>query len=111
MFPLAPLPTEADKRKARAAVASALRSGLISKPLICQHCLKPGRLEGHHPDYSQPLNVRWLHNRCHKIEEGRVILTDNQLDLARRLRNLKFSFRAIARRLGVSERSIREEFR
>jgi hypothetical protein len=34
----------------------------------CQSCGKPGRTEGQHHGYSQPLNVRWLCCACHAAE-------------------------------------------
>lgn len=52
-----------DKRKAQTAVGNAIRDGrLIPKP--CERC---GTLktQGHHEDYSKPLEVLWLCTRCH----------------------------------------------
>lgn len=52
-----------ERAAARRAVQSALRSGeLVRQP--CERCgTEPAH--GHHDDYSQPLDVRWLCRRCH----------------------------------------------
>jgi ribosomal protein S27AE len=43
----------------------AVRSGRITRPDVCSQCSRGGRIEAHHDDYSQPLEVRWLCSRCH----------------------------------------------
>ena len=54
-----------EKRRAHAAVALALRTETLTKPKICSRCGISGRIEGHHPDYTQPLSVIWLCPQCH----------------------------------------------
>lgn len=55
------------KYKAHSAVNYALKNGNLSKPDICETCKKNGRqIEGHHNDYSKPLEVVWLCSACHK---------------------------------------------
>lgn len=57
-----------DKAKARYAVGNAVRDGLL-KRLPCEVCGNP-KSQGHHDDYSKPLDVRWLcfthHREYHK---------------------------------------------
>jgi hypothetical protein len=53
------------------AVARALKTGRLTKPESCEACGAGGRLEGHHPDYSKPLDVRWLCVGCHYAEHGK----------------------------------------
>jgi len=51
---------------ARQKAGRAQRKGRLVKPTACQLCgetLK--RLVKHHPDYSQPLQVQWLCDKCH----------------------------------------------
>jgi 5-formyltetrahydrofolate cyclo-ligase len=56
-----------EKAVARNWVNNALRDGKIEKPESCSRCGKSGILEAHHPDYSKPTEVLWVHDRCHKI--------------------------------------------
>lgn len=57
------------KKEASELVARAIRSGKIQKPLTCSVCGKTNcRIEGHHPDYSKPLEVIWLCKKCHYAE-------------------------------------------
>lgn len=51
-----------------------VRNGKVSKPDTCQNCgAKPGRIEGHHEDYSRPLDVEWLCSQCHKDRHKELI--------------------------------------
>ena len=53
-------------RVAWAKVGYAIKTGDIKKPSECQKCArKPKRIEGHHFDYSKPLDVIWLCASCH----------------------------------------------
>ena len=55
-----------EKRGATQAVNNAVRDGRLLKPDSCQHCGKTGcKIEGHHEDYSKPLDVVWLCTQCH----------------------------------------------
>lgn len=56
-----------EKFKARSAVSNAIRSGrLVRRP--CRGCGSTSKVEGHHPDYSKPLDVVWLCDACHHAE-------------------------------------------
>lgn len=59
-----------EKTKARYMVRDALSAGKITKPDNCTSCDATGRLEGHHNDYSKPLDVEWLCVLCHKAKHG-----------------------------------------
>lgn len=55
-----------EKYKAITMVSNALRSGKLLQPDSCEKCGKATRnIEGHHDDYSKPLEVRWLCLTCH----------------------------------------------
>ena len=48
------------------AVRIAKRSGLLVRPDTCSKCQSVGIIEGHHEDYSKPLEVTWLCKPCHR---------------------------------------------
>ena len=63
-----------EKRLAHNAVSNAIRDGrLLKKP--CERCGNPDS-EGHHDDYSKPLDVKWLCPKHHA--ERHVQLRDEQ---------------------------------
>ncbi|MEE8143243.1 MAG: hypothetical protein V3T77_09090, partial [Planctomycetota bacterium] len=43
----------------------AIRSGSVVRPNTCEKCGVECRPEGHHPDYSRPLEVVFVCRRCH----------------------------------------------
>lgn len=53
------------KGRAAAAVRGAVRSGKLVKPDACEKCGEISPLQGHHDDYSKPLEVEWLCAFCH----------------------------------------------
>lgn len=59
-----------DRFTARALVAQAVRSGSLVR-MPCEVC-GAERAEGHHADYSKPLDVRWL-CRLHHLAEHRLL--------------------------------------
>lgn len=60
-----------EKAKAYRAINNAIARGLMTKPTNCARCLSVGLVEGHHPDYSNPLEVIWLCRKCHNKEHGK----------------------------------------
>lgn len=56
-----------EKRKAQSAVASAILSCKIVKPVNCDYCGKECKLHGHHSAYSEDMHlaVTWLCPECH----------------------------------------------
>ena len=63
---------EREKAIARTELWRAIKRGVILKPASCEigeDCL--GQIEGHHDDYSKPLEVRWLCKRHHQQHHAR----------------------------------------
>lgn len=50
---------------ARAKVQYAVKKGFLIKPKWCEVCNLVKPLQGHHEDYSKPLEVIWLCTGCH----------------------------------------------
>jgi len=44
-----------------------IRKGHITRPNVCENCLTEKKTEGHHEDYTKPLDVRWLCRPCHRL--------------------------------------------
>lgn len=54
-----------EKWDARAKLRYAVKMGRLSKPIVCDTCEENKVLQGHHEDYSKPLDVMWLCSKCH----------------------------------------------
>lgn len=55
------------RSKARTVFRRAVARGKIIRPKKCQSCLrKTSPIQGHHPDYSKPLDVLWVCRPCHE---------------------------------------------
>ena len=62
-----------EKHQCHTSLKNAVRDGKITKSASCQSCgTSDGRIHGHHPDYTKPLEVMWLcatcHSRQHRLE-------------------------------------------
>src|SRR3954469_507688 len=59
-------------RSARYAAALGEQLGLIARPKCCSWCRRHRRLQRHHWDYDEPLNVTFLCVDCHDIADTMV---------------------------------------
>lgn len=59
-----------EKQKARSMVSQAVKKGILKRE-PCQVCNKE-KSEGHHPDYSKPLEVMWLCKKHHVEEHSKI---------------------------------------
>ncbi len=55
-----------EQGKARTAVSDAIKVEKLRRPSTCEECGLPTETQGHHPDYSKPLEVIWLCLKCHR---------------------------------------------
>ena len=54
-----------EKWLARAKARYAVKIGKLTKPAECEECKEVKPLQGHHEDYTKPLEVIWLCTGCH----------------------------------------------
>ena len=74
-----------EKTTAKRQVRTAIANGTLIKPTTCEACgvapapLRDGRsgLQAHHPNYAEPLNVRWLCHHYHVLEHKMEARNDN----------------------------------
>jgi hypothetical protein len=57
-----------EKHTARAKLRYAVGTGKLQRPTKCTRCPSTEKIQGHHPDYTKPLEVIWLCHKCHEYE-------------------------------------------
>ncbi len=60
--------------RAQRAVHWAVKVGHLVRPETCEQCGKGGRIDGHHPDYTRPLDVVWLCRSCHGLTRRKPVM-------------------------------------
>ena len=64
-----------EKAAAGWAVKNAITDGRIIRPGECEICHRECVPDGHHEDYSKPLDIVWLCRKCHSgVHAGKVTL-------------------------------------
>lgn len=115
---------------ARRMVALAVKQGKLIRPESCQRCGDyPGKasdgramIQGHHPDYSKPLDVEWICCKCHREEtplpvvmggkaigsvNGQAKLTEDDVIKMRSMRAKGMSYVALGAHFGINHTSAR----
>jgi len=60
-----------ERIKAVNRVTHAIKVGKLIRPTTCELCGGSKKIEAHHSDYNQPLEVAWLCRECHiKVHHG-----------------------------------------
>lgn len=54
------------KYAAHVITRNAIRDGKLFPATSCSACNSTEKIEGHHDDYTKPMEVRWLCEKCHK---------------------------------------------
>lgn len=62
-----PESTKSERVRANGLVNMRIRRGSMERPSACQMCGKSGKVDAHHPDYSQPDLVAFLCRSCHML--------------------------------------------
>lgn len=79
-----------EKQRAHEAVHYSCKYGDLERPDKCPECGESGRrIEAHHEDYSEPLNIEWLCSSCHKSLHVRQNRRDRARRQLRRLPNYR----------------------
>lgn len=66
-----------EKLKAKNILNQAIQKGEITRPTQCACCgCSSTGIEGHHHDYSKPLDVVWLCRGCHIEEHNKIRVKD-----------------------------------
>jgi hypothetical protein len=63
--------------RACGALWRAIKRGEIVRGTICEQCASTQTIEACHDDYSQPLKVKWLCIRCHRLWDAQTPKTGN----------------------------------
>lgn len=59
--------------RARQVLSRAILRGKVVRPDECSRCGVPCKPQGHHDDYSRPLDVAWLCSSCHGIAHRTIV--------------------------------------
>jgi uncharacterized Fe-S cluster-containing radical SAM superfamily protein len=63
-------PRRVRTRAARYAAAVAEQVGILTRPPVCAWCHRRQRLQRHHWDYDEPLEVTFLCPDCHRVADS-----------------------------------------
>jgi len=55
-----------NRKQASTIARNAIRDGKLTRGTSCVKCESTNKIEGHHCDYTKPLDLMWLCEPCHK---------------------------------------------
>ena len=93
---------------AHALVAEAVRKGLLYRFQHCQDCAVRTNTKAHHEDYTKPLDVEWLCQRCHTYRHLPPPTERNWAMLAWSESHPEESYRQIGKHFGLSAERARQ---
>lgn len=67
------------KTAARTILNNAINTGKLKRETVCSQCRLNSRIQAHHPDYSKPLDVKWLCTKCHALEHHPLPALEDQI--------------------------------
>jgi len=77
--------TAKERRAIHFQVSLAIQRGELVRSRHCESCGRRTRTQGHHDDYTKPLEVRWLCSSCHvRLHAGLPLLPDKTAALISR---------------------------
>lgn len=65
-----PLVLPRTKQQVNQRLTYAIRMGKVERGTTCERCGAEGRCDGHHHDYTKPLDVEWLCRSCHRAHHA-----------------------------------------
>lgn len=102
-----------DRKLVYARYKRAIRRGELRRPGTCSKCGASGKIHGHHPDYSRPLDVVWLCVNCHWAEHRVIRRETRQREVERTmpgqiadLRSLGWKLDDIGRAFGITKQRV-----
>lgn len=62
-----------ERTRGQLMIMNEIRRGRLVRPDKCEKCIKVCKPDGHHTDYSKPLEVQWLCKTCHAHQHGKLL--------------------------------------
>lgn len=101
----------AAKDRARSSVSYHVSAGNVTRPDRCERCNLIGPVDGHHEDYTRPLDVAWLCKSCHNAEHRPEVAKEPKAKVTLTIHpGLWLEFRSTAVSRGVSASAEIEQY-
>lgn len=70
-----------EKRRANVILSRGIKKGIIKRNPMCEKCGNLARTDGHHENYSEPLQVIWLCRPCHSRKSPRTVIKERFISI------------------------------